>query len=487
MQVLVPGVLRVDSHSCIAQHGLRARGSHHNLAASLQRVRKAGEHAELHRLSVARHRHQGTLWHVNVLHLNIRDSSLELAAPVDQAVVAVDGPIIVHAHKGLIHSTRHLGVHGKYAAAPVHRGSDAAQLVRDATSVHIHPLVHLLQKALTPQLVARDTLLSLQRLLHDCLCGNACMVRARHPHGVVAAHAPPAYNGVLDRVGEGVADVQCSRDVGWGNDDDKRRLGAVHVRLEVARRFPPVIPGSLHDVWVVSLARCLAHVLLGTLGDCVHLCLQACSLLSLCFPLGFRSSLLAFACALARCALLGGLCSCSGSSSLLLGCQLGSLGFLLCLLGCLFGCLLRVQLRICGTSTILRGLRLLVTTTAATLFLLLLGVFLGGGHPALGGRAQGDPAHNFGNRRMLACILQHPLHGARKGRPRLRAHHIAQQRLHRRQQRNVGNAQAGRARNALCGATLLRGCSKPVAFPQGSLKTVQLGSEGGLAGSAPLI
>eukprot|EP00983_Pelagomonas_calceolata_P045634 1139835-Pelagomonas_calceolata.AAC.4 len=33
-----PGVLRVDSHSCIAQHGLRARGSHHNLAASLQRV-----------------------------------------------------------------------------------------------------------------------------------------------------------------------------------------------------------------------------------------------------------------------------------------------------------------------------------------------------------------------------------------------------------------------------------------------------------------
>ena len=43
----------------------------------------------------------------------------------------------------------------------------------------------------------------------------------------------------LDRVGEGMANVQRARDVGRGDDDDEGRLGAVHVGLEEAALLPP--------------------------------------------------------------------------------------------------------------------------------------------------------------------------------------------------------------------------------------------------------
>jgi hypothetical protein len=50
-----PCILRVYCHCGISQHGLRARGSHHNLAAAiLQWVRKAGQHTKLNRLQSKR-------------------------------------------------------------------------------------------------------------------------------------------------------------------------------------------------------------------------------------------------------------------------------------------------------------------------------------------------------------------------------------------------------------------------------------------------
>ena len=47
----LPCVVWVHCHCCVAQHGLRARGGHHNLtAAVLQGVGKAGQHTKLNRL-----------------------------------------------------------------------------------------------------------------------------------------------------------------------------------------------------------------------------------------------------------------------------------------------------------------------------------------------------------------------------------------------------------------------------------------------------
>ena len=53
------------------------------------------------------------------------------------------------------------------------------------------------------------------------------------------AGIPPSASH-LNGVGEGVANVQRARDVGRGDDDDERRLGAVHVGLEEAALLPPV-------------------------------------------------------------------------------------------------------------------------------------------------------------------------------------------------------------------------------------------------------
>lgn len=49
------------------------------------------------------------------------------------------------------------------------------------------------------QVMACDAHLLLQLLLHHTLCGNASMVSARHPQHVVAAHATPAHNSVLQQ------------------------------------------------------------------------------------------------------------------------------------------------------------------------------------------------------------------------------------------------------------------------------------------------
>ena len=48
------------------------------------------------------------------------------------------------------------------------------------------------------------------------------MIGARNPHGVVADHAAPACQDVLQRVVEGMTHVQRGGDVWRRNDDDVR-------------------------------------------------------------------------------------------------------------------------------------------------------------------------------------------------------------------------------------------------------------------------
>ena len=62
---------------------------------------------------------------------------------------------------------------------------------------------------------------------HDHLGGDAGVVGAGLPQHVVALHAPPADQHVLQRVVERVAHVQAARDVGRRDHDAVRRLGRI--------------------------------------------------------------------------------------------------------------------------------------------------------------------------------------------------------------------------------------------------------------------
>ena len=125
-------------------------------------------------------------------------SKPECAAPVDEAVAAVDGAVLVHPDEGLGDRLAALGVHGEGAPVPVHRAAQLPQLVVDGVTVLLLPLehlhqsqlsietadqpqisietadqsqirIHLLKELLPAEVVAAEPLLPRQLLLHDNL------------------------------------------------------------------------------------------------------------------------------------------------------------------------------------------------------------------------------------------------------------------------------------------------------------------------------
>ena len=90
---------------------------------------------------------------------------------------------------------------------------------------------------------------------HDHLGGDAGMVGAGLPQHVVALHAAPADQHVLQRVVERVAHMQAARDVGRRDDDAVRRLGQFRMRLERAGAFPLRVPAGFDLLGVVGLVE----------------------------------------------------------------------------------------------------------------------------------------------------------------------------------------------------------------------------------------
>ena len=70
------------------------------------------------------------------------------------------------------------------------------------------------------------------------LSGDAGMVCARLPQHILAAHALEASEDILQRVVEGVADMQPPGHIGRRDDDGKRLRAGTVARLESAGRLP---------------------------------------------------------------------------------------------------------------------------------------------------------------------------------------------------------------------------------------------------------
>ena len=81
---------------------------------------------------------------------------------------------------------------------------------------------------------------SRRRRLDHGLRGDAGVIGAGHPQGVVALHAPPADQHVLQRVVEGVAHVQGAGHVRRRDDDGERLAARVGPAVEVAVLVPEV-------------------------------------------------------------------------------------------------------------------------------------------------------------------------------------------------------------------------------------------------------
>src|SRR5205814_5230648 len=129
--------------------------------------------------------------------LVVGDGGPELRVPVDQALAAEDLAGLEQAEERLADGAGADRVEGEPGAVPVARAAHQAQLVEDAGLVFILPGPDAFDQRLATEVVARLPLLVADALLDDRLGGDAGVVGAGHPEGVVPLHPSPADEDVL--------------------------------------------------------------------------------------------------------------------------------------------------------------------------------------------------------------------------------------------------------------------------------------------------
>ena len=210
-QVGVAGVVGVDRHRGVAQHGLGAGGGHHDAVVAVP-VPDRDEFAVL----------------VAVVHLDVGQGGQAARAPVDDPLGAVDELVVEEPLEHGLHGAGEALVHREPLTGPVHAVTEAAHLAEDLPAGLGLPLPDPLHERLAAEVVAAQAFLG-QFPLHHVLGGDARMVHAGHPQRGVALHPAPPDQRVDQRVVERVADVQRAGDVRRGDDHAEGRVLRAHV------------------------------------------------------------------------------------------------------------------------------------------------------------------------------------------------------------------------------------------------------------------
>src|SRR6185312_185139 len=232
-------VVRVEGHRRVAEHRFRPGGGHDDaLVAPLHRIGDVVELA-LHRLH---------------LHFEVGNRRAQGRGPVDHVLAAADEPFAVEAHEGLAHGVGEPGVHGEALARPVAGGPHQIELLADVALVLLLPPPHPLQEALPAELTPAGAF-EAKLALHHELGGNAGVIGARQPEGVVALHAAPAGEQVLERRLEGVADVELAGDVGGRDHDAEGGLRRGGLGPEVLLLRPAPLPDLLVGLGLEALVH----------------------------------------------------------------------------------------------------------------------------------------------------------------------------------------------------------------------------------------
>jgi len=234
----VARVAGVHGHGGVAEHGLRARCRHHNA------TRAVGQGV----LDVPQVAVDFVVGH----HFLVRDGRPIVRAPVDDVGPTVDEAVVVELAEDKTDGPGKPLIECEALARPVHAAAEALELLGDPCMVLVLPGPHLVDEPLAPQVVPADAVLRQVPLDHG-LGGDAGMVGARKPQGLIPGHAVVARQQVHDGVLQGVAHVQGSGDVGGRDDDAVWRLPALHAWREHAVAEPAVVPARFGLARVVGI------------------------------------------------------------------------------------------------------------------------------------------------------------------------------------------------------------------------------------------
>ena len=160
----------------------------------------------------------------------VREGGQGLGVPVDHAHAAVDEAFAIEVYEHLDDALGARAVHGEGGAVPIAGAAEFAQLLQDDASVLLGPRPCVLEELLAGEVGLLDALLG-QAVDDLSLRGDAGMVGARYPAGILALHTSVANEDVLYGLVQHVAHVEHARHVGRRNDHGIR-LAAVGLRAE---------------------------------------------------------------------------------------------------------------------------------------------------------------------------------------------------------------------------------------------------------------
>ena len=235
----------------VPQHGLRPGRRHDDIPAllALDRIAQMPEMA----VDLA------------LFDLQVRDRGVEFRVPVDQPLVAVDQAFLVELHEDAQHGAGQALVHGEALARPVAGRAQPAQLLQDRAAGFLPPGPDLFDEGFAADrpgvaVLLRDAAVEGDALLRqhpfdDHLGRDAGMVCARLPQHVAPLHPVEADQDVLDRVVEGVAEMQAAGDVGRRDHDGVGFAAGLRIGPERARRFPAFVLPAFHGFGPVGLVQ----------------------------------------------------------------------------------------------------------------------------------------------------------------------------------------------------------------------------------------
>ena len=210
VEVQVARIFGVDGDGGIAEHGFGARSGDGEVAAG-HPVDGVADMPEV----------SGDF---DVGDLEIGERGMAMGAPVDHVLAAVDEALFVEADEDFADGAGEAGVEGEALAAPIAGGAEADHLALDGVAGLGLPLPDALFEFFAAEVAVIDAFLFELAVDHH-LGGDAGVIGAGEPEGVVAEHAVPADGDVDLGMLEHVADVEDAGDVGGRNDERKDAPG----------------------------------------------------------------------------------------------------------------------------------------------------------------------------------------------------------------------------------------------------------------------
>ena len=241
-QMPVPRIVGMHGHGRVAEHRLRpGRGDvqHFSRRRACNRIFD---------------RPEVTLG-IFVVNLVVGHGGSELRVPVDQSLASKNFAGLEQVEKRATNRARAGFVQGKPRSLPVARAAHHAKLAQDALFVFVLPGPDPFHERCPAQVVPGFLFFFQKALLDDGLSCDARVVGPRHPQDFVSLHAPPADQDVLERVVEGMTQMERTGDVGRWDHDAIGLPAAGGVGVEIPFVQPELIPALLGVLGSILLGK----------------------------------------------------------------------------------------------------------------------------------------------------------------------------------------------------------------------------------------